>query len=184
MTGIVKCGRNLSQTCKDVDLPDGPFERSCCPNTGVVCGRNRRSCVSRGDLRIRTPDGSYYMTNSGEASTTTQFIDNLARKRERGTLDFRTLARRVLRRVLRRRAYANHVRLPRLLWKQAATMQHLCSVGVDAAAPRLQLVLVARLPGGLQTTPISLIMYHHSNNHMVSKNNAKQPLQHYSYRLR
>ncbi len=39
--------------------------------------------------------------------------------------------------VLRRRAYAAHVRLPRLLWKQAATMQHLRSLGVDAINLRL-----------------------------------------------
>lgn len=91
MTGIVKCGVNLSQTCRDVDLPDGLFERSCCPNTGVVYGRNRRSRMFRGGLRIRTPDGSCYKTKSGEASATAHFLDKLARKRERGAPDSKTL---------------------------------------------------------------------------------------------
>ncbi len=56
MTGIVKCGLNLSPTSRHVDLPDGPFERSWCPKTGVVYGRDRESTVSRADLWVRTLD--------------------------------------------------------------------------------------------------------------------------------
>ncbi len=56
MTGIVKCGLKLSPTSKNVDLPDGPFERSCCPKTGVVQGRGRESRASRAAFRARTSD--------------------------------------------------------------------------------------------------------------------------------